>query len=87
MYFRDCLFTPIKLLGIIVFAIIVYFLVNFDYHLGVSYCNYVNIPKNFSLTFMSPGFAIEICIILFVFEIAILAFIINKLKLLLQKNN
>lgn len=87
MYFRDCLFTSIKLLGIIVFAIIVYFLVNFDYHLGVSYCNYVNISKDFSLTFMSPGFAIEICIILFVFEIAILAFIINKLKLLLQKNN
>lgn len=83
MCFRDCLFTPIKLFGIIVFAIIVCFLVNFDYHLGVSY----NIPKNFSLTFMSPGFAIEICIILFVFEIAILAFIINKLKLLLQKNN
>ena len=87
MYFRDCLFTPIKLLGIIVFAIIVYFLVNFDYHLGVSYCNYVNIPKNFSLTFMSPGFAIEIYIIPLVFELAILAFIINKLKLLLQKNN
>ena len=87
MHFRDCLFTFIKLLGIIVFAIIVYYLVNFDYHLGVSYCNYVNIPKNFSLTFMSPGFAIEICIILFVFEIAILGFIINKLKLLLQKNN
>ena len=87
MHFRVCFFTFIKLLGIIVFAIIVYYLVNFDYHLGVSYCNYVNIPKDFSLTVMSPGFAIEICIILFVFEIAILGFIINKLKLLLQKNN
>ena len=87
MHFRDCLFTFIKLLGIIVFAIIVYYLVNFDYHLGVSYCNYINIPKDFSLTVMSPGFAIEICIILFVFEITILGFIINTLKLLLQKNN
>ena len=87
MHFRDCLFAFIKLLGIIVFAIIVYYLVSFDYHLGVSYCNYVNIPKDFSLTVMSLGFAIEICIIIFVFEISILGFIINKLKLLLQKNN
>lgn len=87
MYLKDCLFTSIKLLGMIVFAIIICFLVNFDYYLGVSYCNYVNIPKDFSLTAMSPGFAIEICIILFIFEIAILTFIINKLKQLLQKNN
>lgn len=87
MCFKDYLFTIIRVLGIMIFAIIVCSLIYYDYYLGISYCNYVNIPKDFALTVMSPGIAIEICAILFIFELAILMFSINKLKQLLQKND
>ena len=87
MYFKDFLFDIIKVLGIMVFVIIICSLIYYDYYLGISYCNYLNIPKDFALTVMSPGIAIEICVILFIFELAILMFSINKLKQLFQKND
>lgn len=85
--FKDVCLIFIKTLIIILIVVGLLFLIRFDYNIGIRYCEILNIPKDFALTTMSPGFAIEICIILFVFEIAILVFFINELKLLLQKNN
>ncbi|MBO4246106.1 MAG: hypothetical protein J5892_05180 [Bacilli bacterium] len=51
-----------------------------DYHLGISYCNLMNIPKDLAFTMVSPGMAIEIGILLFVFEFAILFILVRRLK-------
>ncbi len=53
----------------------------FNYNLGVAFCNYMNIPKDLALTIMSPGIAIEVCIILFIFELVGLYFIIKFLRI------
>ena len=49
----------------------------FDYHLGVVYCNLMNIPKDLALSMVSPGMAINIGILLFVVEMFGLHFIVN----------
>ena len=51
-----------------------------DYHLGIGYCNLMNIPKDLAFTMVSPGMAIEIGILLFVFEFAILFILVRRLK-------
>lgn len=40
----------------------------------------MNIPYDFALTVMSPGFAIEVAIILSVIEISVVIWLFNKLK-------
>ena len=45
-----------------------------------SYCDFMNIPYDFALTVMSPGFAIEVAIVLSVIEISVVIWLFNKLK-------
>lgn len=52
----------------------------YDYHIGIGYCNFMNIPKDFAISIVSPGMAIEVCIVLFVFEIIFLYFIVKLLR-------
>ena len=40
------------------------FLMQFNYNIGISYCELLNIPKDFALTVISPGMAIEVAIIM-----------------------
>ncbi len=56
------------------------FLMSFNYSVGVSYCELLNIPKDFALTIISPGMAIEVAIIMFVIEMVIFFLMIKKLK-------
>ena len=51
-----------------------------DYQLGIGYCNLMNIPKDLALTMVSPGMAIEVGIILFVFEFIALCLLVKQLK-------
>ena len=53
---------------------------SFNYSVGVSYCELLNIPKDFALTIISPGMAIEVAIIMFVIEMVIFFLMIKKLK-------
>lgn len=80
MYFKDFLLILLK--AILNTAIIVGlgFLGYYDYHLGIGYCNLMNIPKDFALSVVSPGMAIEVGIVLFVFELIGLYFIIKLLR-------
>lgn len=55
-------------------------LMSFNYSVGISYCELLNIPKNFALTIISPGMAIEVAIIMFVIEMVIFFLLIKKLK-------
>lgn len=57
-----------------------YLLGMFDYKLGIGYCNLMNIPKDLALTIVSPGMAIEVCILLFVFELIGLYFVVKFLR-------
>lgn len=52
----------------------------FDYNLGVSFCNLMNIPKGFAPSVMSPGMAIDFTVVMFVIEMIGLFFIVNNLK-------
>ena len=78
--FKDIMLAVLK--SIIVTSIIVGLgaLGALDYHLGISYCNLMNIPKDLSFTMVSPGMAIDIGIILFVFEFVILCLLVKQLK-------
>ena len=40
----------------------------------------MNIPYDFALTVMSPGFAIEVAIVLSFIEISVVIWLFNKLK-------
>lgn len=50
------------------------------YNIGCSYCNMIGVPNDFTLTMMSPGMAIEVAIILTVLEVALICWIVSKLK-------
>lgn len=78
--FKDIMLIVLK--SIIVTSIIVGLgaLGALDYHLGIGYCNLMNIPKDLALTMVSPGMAIEVGIILFVFEFVILCLLVKQLK-------
>lgn len=56
------------------------FLIRFDYSIGIMYCKLLNVPKDFTLTMVSPGIAIDVTIIMFVVEMIGLHFIIRNLK-------
>lgn len=43
-------------------------------------CNYLEIPYDFCLTMMSPGFALEVVIVLSFFEFIIGCYLVDKLK-------
>lgn len=56
------------------------FLMQFNYNIGISYCELLNIPKDFTLTVISPGMAIEVAIIMLVMEMVIFFLILKKIK-------
>lgn len=78
--FKDLLFCFLKALILTIIVAGLGLLGYYDYHLGISYCNLMNIPKDLALSVVSPGMAIEFGIVLFVFEIIGLYFIIKLLR-------
>lgn len=56
------------------------FLIHFNYNIGIRYCELLNIPKDFALTIISPGMAIEVAIIMLVIEMVIFFLLLKKLK-------
>ncbi|MBQ7140893.1 MAG: hypothetical protein IJO32_05260 [Bacilli bacterium] len=78
--FKDVCLIFIKTLIITLIVVGLLFLIRFDYNIGIRYCEILNIPKDFALTMVSPGMAIEVAIIMFVVEMIGLYFIIKMLK-------
>lgn len=78
--FKDVCLIFIKTLIITLIVVGLLFLIRFDYNIGIRYCEILNIPKDFALTMVSPGMAIELAIIMFVVEMIGLYFIIKILK-------
>lgn len=56
------------------------FLMQFNYNIGISYCELLNIPKDFALTVISSGMAIEVAIIMLVIEMVIFFLLFKELK-------
>lgn len=85
--FKDLLEASIK--SIIMTSTIVglSYLCVLDYRIGEVFCKFLNIPKNLALTMVSPGMAVEVCIILFVFELIGLYFIVRILRRYKTFNN
>ena len=78
---KDKIISYLKVLITIIVSLI---LIWFDYRLGVKFCILNNIPKDFSITMISPGMAINICIVLFVFEVG---FIYQIKELIIRHRN
>ena len=78
--FKDVCLIFIKTLIITLIVVGLLFLIRFDYNIGIRYFDILNIPKDFALTMVSPGMAIEVAIIMFVVEMIGLYFIIKILK-------
>lgn len=78
--FRDICLICIKAFLLTLIFLGLFFLIHFDYCIGISYCELLNIPKDFALTIVSPGMAIEVAIIMLVIEMVILFLLIKKLK-------
>ena len=78
--FKDVCLIFIKTLILTLIVVGLLFLIRFDYNIGLRYCEILNIPKDFALTMVSPGMAIEVAIIMFVVEMIGLYFIIKILK-------
>ena len=78
--FKDVCLIFIKTFIITLIVVGLLFLIRFDYNIGIRYCEILNIPKDFALTMVSPGIAIDVTIIMFVVEMIGLHFIIRNLK-------
>ena len=78
--FKDLILAILKGIIITSIVVVVVALGILDYHLGIGYCNLLNIPKDLALTMFSPGMAIEFGIVLFVFEFIVLCFAVKVLK-------
>lgn len=78
--FEDAAISFLKAAFVTALAVIQLLLTLQFYKLGCSYCDFMNIPYDFALTVMSPGFAIEVAIVLSVIEISVVIWLFNKLK-------
>lgn len=78
--FRDICLICLKVFLLTLIFLGLFFLILFNYNVGISYCEFLNIPKDFALTIVSPGMAIEVAIIMLVIEMVILFLLIKKLK-------
>lgn len=78
--FKDVCLIFIKTFIITLIIVGLLLLIHFDYNIGIKYCEILNIPKDFALTMVSPGMAIEVSIIMFVVEMIGLYFIIKNFK-------
>ena len=59
----------------------------FNYNIGIKCCDMMNISRDLALTIISPGIAIEIGIVLFVFEFVGFFFIIKFFRRFNMINN
>ncbi len=78
--FKDFLLALLKSFILTILLLSFSGLCMLDYQLGIGYCNAMNIPRDFAISIMSPGMAIEISIVLFVIEIIALYLIVKNLK-------
>ena len=78
---KDFLLCILKSLLLTFILCGLYLLGMFDYKIGIAYCNLMNIPKDLALTIVSPGMAIDVCIVLFVLELVCLYFIVRLLRI------
>lgn len=78
--FKDVCLCFFKFFILILILLGLFHLIRFNYNIGISYCELLNIPKDFALTMTSPGMAIEVAIIMFVLETTIFFLIIKKFK-------
>lgn len=78
--FKDVCLIFIKTFIITLIVVGLLFLIRFNYNIGIRYCEILNIPKDFALTMVSPGMAIEVSIIMFAIEMIFLFHIVKNLK-------
>lgn len=76
------LLTIIRIIFACLFSFFVFILLKFNYFMGVLYCNFLKVPLDFTLSVMSPGMALEVTIVLFVFEIIGICVLVSKSKFL-----
>lgn len=78
--FEDVILIIVKSLIISAIVGLLIALGIFDYNLGVIFCNFMNIPKDFAPSLMSPGMAIDFTVVLYVAEMIGLYLIVKNLK-------
>lgn len=78
--FKDLFLGILKALILTSIIVGLVYLGAFDYHLGISYCNIMNIPKDLALSINSPGMATEVGIVLFVLQMIGLYFATKLFK-------
>ncbi len=78
--FLDIVICFLKTTFLTLLCVVQAFLTHIFYNIGCSYCNMIGVPNDFTLTMMSPGMAIEVAIILTVLEVALICWIVSKLK-------
>lgn len=82
MYFNieDICLNIFKCLIWAIFILFIFYVNIFNYEVGISFCEIMNIPKDFSLTMISPGMALNVTIVMFVIEMIILFYIIKNIR-------
>lgn len=82
MYFdvEDICLNFLRCLSWTVFIGFTFYINVFNYNIGVNFCEIMKIPKDFTLTMVSPGMAINVTIIMFVMEMIVVFFIVKKLR-------
>ncbi len=80
MYFEDTCLKLVKVLIWSMFITLLFTLNILNYDIGIFFCKVIDIPKDFALTMVSPGMAINITIILFTIEMFCLFNIIKVVK-------
>lgn len=75
--FKEILIYLFKAIIIITFITCLILLGVIDYQLGIKFCNFINVPIDFTFSSYTPGLAIEFSIILFVFEVIGLGYIFS----------
>lgn len=78
--FKDLCLYLLKAIVIILTIIGIGMLFYHNYGLGIAYCNYMNIPKDFTLSLFGLGMALEVAIVLSVIELLLFVFILKQLK-------
>ncbi|MDO5568566.1 MAG: hypothetical protein Q4G04_00435 [bacterium] len=82
--FKDLFIVFVKALFLTAVITLLFFLgfqlIRVNINISDFLCNWLNIPKELALTVMSPGFGIEINILLLFFETIIITLCFNKLS-------
>lgn len=82
--FKDLFIVFVKALFLTALITLLFFLgfqlIRVNINISDFLCNWLNIPKDLALTVISPGFGIEINILLLFFEAIIITFCLSKLS-------